>query len=296
MPLKFSEMIALRVDLARNLEAGFDNYLEDIAEGYSDFVAPLLEEGESAPDIRLQLEILKRGVARGRERLRTIGGGVVEQTHEDDKVRAELERRQDRVGDKLRLVRHVCRGFFGASGVERVGLRKEPPRGAVRLLEQAQMVKASLEKPDLGLEPLIELETGEGVATPQAQLASELEPELSELAELVGDRHHENRKNADVRSRQRRMIREFDRDVRAIVRMAQGMFRLAGRDDLAERFRPILRRVIRRINKAGPPPSEGTSQPDTADLAAESEPGAAPEASDGGPEPAPAPKSHEPAS
>ncbi len=31
--------------------------------------------------------------------------------------------------------------------------------------------------------------------------------------------------------------------MRAIVRMAQGLFRLAGRDDLAERFRPILRRL-----------------------------------------------------
>ena len=27
--MKFSEMITLRVDLARNLVAGFDNYLDD---------------------------------------------------------------------------------------------------------------------------------------------------------------------------------------------------------------------------------------------------------------------------
>ena len=32
--------------------------------------------------------------------------------------------------------------------------------------------------------------------------------------------------------------------------MAQGMFRLVGRDDLAERFRPALRRIVRRIKKA----------------------------------------------
>jgi uncharacterized membrane protein len=38
--------------------------------------------------------------------------------------------------------------------------------------------------------------------------------------------------------------------VRAIVRTTQGILRLAGRDDLAERFRPILRRSLRRIKKA----------------------------------------------
>ncbi len=43
------------------------------------------------------------------------------------------------------------------------------------------------------------------------------------------------------------MIREFDFHVRGIVRMAQGMFRLAGRDDLARRIRPILRRVLRKL-------------------------------------------------
>ena len=49
-----------------------------------------------------------------------------------------------------------------------------------------------------------------------------------------------------MRSRRRGAIEEFDRDVRAIVRTGQGTFRLAGRDDLAERFRPLLRRALRR--------------------------------------------------
>lgn len=250
MAVKFSEMSALRVDLARNLEAGFDDYLEDVAEGYNQFVAPLLEEGETTPDIRFQLEVLKRGVVRGRKRLRSIGSGVIDRTYDGDKVRAEVQQSMDGVTEKLRQVRHFCRGMFGPAGVERVGLKKEPPRGAARLYEHGQAVKAGLENPDLGLEPGIEIETGEGIPSPQEQLAARLEPELSELGELVGDRHRKNRSDAALRSQQRRAIRDFDTDVRAIVRMAQGMFRLAGRDDLADRFRPLLRRVVRRINRA----------------------------------------------
>ena len=265
MAPKFSEMTALRVDVARSLEAGFDKYLEEIAVGYGTFVTPLLEEGEDAPDVRFQLELLKRGVVRSRRRLEDLDDGVVEQSHEDAKVRAELDLRLDAVDDKLRLVRHTCRGLYGADGVVRTGLKGEPPRGASRLYEHGKTVKASLENPELGLEPRLELELGEGVEPPQVQLAKQLEPELSELGELVGDRHEEDRKSADVRSRRRQVIREFDHDVRAIARTTQGLLRLAGRDDLAERFRPILRRIVRRLKKAqAEEDGDQTAQPDDA--------------------------------
>ena len=62
MAPKFSEMTALRVDLARNLEAGFDNYKEEIAAGYDRFVTPLLAEGDEPPDVRFQMELMKRGL------------------------------------------------------------------------------------------------------------------------------------------------------------------------------------------------------------------------------------------
>ena len=155
--------------------------------------------------------------------------------------------------------------MFGPKSLERVGLRDQPERGSVNLHQQGLTVKASLEKPDLGLLPELEINTGEGVEPPSVQLAAQLEPELSELGQLIAGRHQENRRAADVRSRRRQVIEEFDRDVRAIVRTAQGMFRLAGRDDLAARFRPILRRVLRRLNKA----QEEEAQAEAADQAAE---------------------------
>ena len=150
----------------------------------------------------------------------------------------------------MRRLRPPDRVGWHLIALARVGLKREPPRAAARLHEHGATVKASLENPALGLKPLIVIETGDDVAEPHKQLASQLEPELTELGELVGGRHQENRKSADVRSQRRRVIQEFDRDVRAIVRTAQGLFRLAGRDDLAERFRPILRKISRRVDKA----------------------------------------------
>ncbi len=257
MAVSFFKMSALRIDLARNLEAGFDNYQEVIAGGYADFAAPLLEDGETAPDVSFQVELMKRAVAGNRRRLETFDGGVVEQIHEDDKVRDELGRRHTAVAGKMRRMRDICRGMHGPESLRRVGLDKEPEKGSMNLYQQGLAIKTSLERvgsppsggTDLSLEPVLEIKTGEGVDPPSVQLAAQLEPELSELGELIASRHQENRRSADVRSRRRRVLREFDRDVRAIVRTAQGMFRLAGRDDLAARFRPILRRVLRRLRK-----------------------------------------------
>ncbi len=250
MAVNFFRMSALRIDLARNLEAGFDNYQSVLAGGYVDFATPLLEDGETAPDISFQVELMKRAVVRNRRRLETFDGGVVEQIHEDDKVRDELARRHTAVAGKIRRMRDICRGLHGRKALRRVGLRKEPEKGSMNLYQQGLSIKASLENTDLGLEQVLEIATGEGVDPASVQLASQLDPELSELGELIASRHQENRRSADVRSRRRQALLDFDRDVRAIVRTAQGMFRLAGRDDLAARFRPILRRVLRRLNKA----------------------------------------------
>ncbi len=265
MALKFSEMAARRVDLARNLEAGFDNYKEEIAAGYETFVVPLLAEGETAPDVRFEMELMKRGVARSRQRLASFDTPILEQKHEDAQVSAEIDRRKEAVEVKLRGVRHVCRGMFGEPGVTRIGLKEEPPFSAFRLWEHGKTAKDSLARPDLGLEPVIKIETGEGVATPAAQMSTQLEPELGELGELVGNRHQANRKGADVRSRRQQALAEFDRDVRGIVRTAQGMFRLAGRHDLAERFRPLLKRIARK--KKTEDEANGQTEAESAEVA-----------------------------
>ena len=63
MAMKTSEMTTVRNDLALDLEVGIEEYLDDVAECYDRFFEPVLEEGETAPDIRFQLELLRRSVA-----------------------------------------------------------------------------------------------------------------------------------------------------------------------------------------------------------------------------------------
>ena len=118
----------------------------------------------------------------------------------------------------------------------------------MRLHRQAVAIKTSLESPDLVFEPLLEIDlVDQENTTVASQLASQLEPELSRLGELLDERHDETTKTLDARLKRQEVIKDFDFHIRGIVRMAQGMFRLAGRADLGVRIRPILRRVLRKL-------------------------------------------------
>ncbi len=250
MTVKFSEMCTVRTDLAGRIEAAFDNYLEEIARGYGAYLKPAIYDGETELDVRHQLVLLARKVKHHRQRVESLDEGVLEQIHGDEKVRVELEQRAGGVDTKLRLVRSAYRGFYGMNNLGRVGLAGDFPRGVVRLHRHAVTVKTSLESPDLVLEPLLDLgfEDSEAEnASVAARLATQLDPELARLGELLDERHHASIKTLDARLQRQEVIREFDYHIRGIIRLAQGMFRLAGRNDLAVRIRPILRRVLRKL-------------------------------------------------
>ena len=279
MAIKFSEMCAARTDLAFSLEAAFDNYLEEIARGYGDYLTPMLEDGETVPDVELQLVLLRRKVKHHRQLIDNLEEGVLEQVQGDEKVRAELDRQTEAVDAKLRLVRSAYRGFFGRNNLGRAGFGEKLHRGAVRLHRQAATVKSSLESPELDVKPLLETDLVDEEGRPKsmaAHLATQLEPEVTRLGELLDERHRESGKTLDARLRRQEMIREFDFNIRGIVRMTQGMFRLAGRSDLASRIRPILQRVLRKLDDQEARENAEAETPETGEAGTEQTPETAP--------------------
>ena len=165
----FSEMITTRVDLAQSLEAGFDNYLEDLADGYRRYLAPVVEEQEPDLDPGHHIVLLRRSVRRHRRRLEKHDVKVVKQAQEIAVASAAVNRSRDAVDAKLRAVRSTCRGIFGPASLPMVGVVGLFPRGAARLSRFGLTVKSNLEMPDLGLEPQIELDLGDGVPAPRPE-------------------------------------------------------------------------------------------------------------------------------
>ena len=254
----FSEMITTRVDLAQSLEAGFDNFLGDLAGGFGRYLAPVVKKDEPELDPGYQMVLLRRSVRRHRLDLEKLDAKVVKQAQEMAKASAAVTRSRDAVDSKLRAVRSTCRGIYGEEGVTQIRVDGLFPRGAARLRSFGLTVQSNLEQPDLGLEPRIELDLGEDVPAPTVQLASQLEGELTQLGDLVELRHQEREKVTGLRLHRQKLIAEYDTGIRGIVRIAQGISRLAGREDLGRRFRPILRRTLRKLDEQAAGEGNGT--------------------------------------
>ncbi len=88
---------------------------------------------------------------------------------------AAVVRSRDAVDSKLRAVRSTCRGIYSPKSLPLVGVAGLFPRGAARLSRFGLTVRSNLEMRDLGLEPQIELDLGDGVPPPTAQLAGQLD-------------------------------------------------------------------------------------------------------------------------
>ncbi len=142
----------------------------------------MAKDEDPALDPAYQIRLLRRSVQRHRLRLETHDARVVKQAQEIAIASAAVNKCRDTVDTKLRAVRSTCRGIYGPASLPLIGVAGLFPRGAARLHRLGLTVKSNLEKPDLGFEPQIELDLGEGVPAPTAQLAGQLGDQLQELS------------------------------------------------------------------------------------------------------------------
>lgn len=266
MTQKISEQISQRKDLSSDLSARIGASIDAIASGYGEYLSPVLAEGEQPLDTRHQLVLIQRRVDRLGEGLGALDIGVVEKVHDTDKVRLDVDGLSGVVVSTMRSVRHTVRGGFGDDAVARVGLKGDFSRRPLRVYERARLAQGSLENPDLGLKPVLQVVAADGAEVEEeatviapAALAASFEPALTQLGEHLKVRYAEKVENVDARYLRQRGIKEFDRQIRAIVRILKGIFLLAGRDDLAKRFTTNLPRFIRRASRDVDPPADPPS-------------------------------------
>lgn len=248
-----AEMITQRTRLAWDLEATFDAYIDHGATGYEAYLAPMLEEGETLPDCRHHMTLLKRRVSRHREELEKLTGNVWDGVSENDKLSINVSSVVDAFLAKMRSVRHTTRGLFGPDVVRVTGLKGRFPTIPDRLYHRGKLVQTNFLNPDPSWKSLIvPASEGEGsTSLTLADLAKHLEPEIDRLATFVTSRYEGNRSVQDLRALRKLAIEDFDSNIRGVVRIASGILRLAGRVDAANRFRDTLRYIRRRSVSQG---------------------------------------------
>ncbi len=121
-----------------------------------------------------------------------------------------------------------------------------------------------------------------GVGVDFQAMAGDLESGKTQLIEVRAELVKARKKADATRQTTKLAIKEFDRVFLWIARSLEGLFRLAGEDELADRIRTSLRRVTRRQALPGDEPAE-PQEPESGGPAAQEPETAPPEAAEKAP-------------
>ncbi len=134
-------------------------------------------------------------------------------------------------------VRSRIENALGDEGLARYGLDGPSPRTPNALASRLENTVNLLRS-----DPT-ELDDGLGEVLPTAKLADTLEAALAPLTEALGTLVVEERENEAALTDRDRAIIEWTLVYQSVATILSGLYRLAGRDDLAERIRPTERRA-----------------------------------------------------
>ncbi|MGM0558395.1 MAG: hypothetical protein ACQEVA_18565 [Myxococcota bacterium] len=118
----------------------------------------------------------------------------------------------------------------------RFGLDGRTPRGASSLLAFAQNAVDSLRNTSQSLGTL-------GIDIDTTTLADQLQPALDGLTDAVDTMATEEREAEATLVERDKVLERWERTYRSIARILEGVYRMAGEDDLADRVRPTIRRA-----------------------------------------------------
>lgn len=82
-----------------------------------------------------------------------------------------------------------------------------------------------------------------GLDVDTAKLADKLQPALDGLADAVDTMAAEDREAEAALVERNKVLEDWERTYRAVARILEGTYRLAGEDELADRIRPTMRRA-----------------------------------------------------
>ncbi len=172
---------------------------------------------------------------------------------------------RDAGADELRTlyqrVRVRLEDALGRRGLKRYGLETPAPRPPDALRARVQTTI------DLMREDPAELDDGVGDPIPTATIADNLQAALTPLAGAISTLRTEERENEGALTDRNRAVDAWTGVYRGVATMLSGLYQLAGRDNLADRIRPTVRRASG-IDDATPPADAGASDAGASDAQA----------------------------
>ncbi len=225
-----------------------------------------VEEGEPAFDYRKHMQSL--GL-----QLEEAQADVVaaEDEHAARKIRVARRRSElDEVGrvsyDKMVVARQGLETVYESGSYELAFLTGKTPRAPERLYGQLEQSVGLLKQP--AVEP--RQPKSKAVSIDHDQVLEDLEPELPLLRGAI-DRHARTKKEAEGSLvAKQEAVRNLRRTVVWVGRTTEGLFYLAGEDELAKRIRTSTRRPLRPSEESSEEPAEDSPSESSAEASEES--------------------------
>lgn len=244
-----SRMVTLRQRKGRAVEAALQTHGNQVVQTLTERLAPLVEEGETAADLSPVLTLLHRLLSRQRQNLVDM----------DEAHLAELatgqERRRRRDLATAELItqvietRRLLEGTFGREDAVRItGLAGRTDRTPLEVLRQAERLVGRLTAPDLELPA----DLHGGIQFDPLAVADELRPPLQALRTALDELDRDRREREVTLVAKTRTLAEFDSTLAPTSLVVEGLLRLAGLEEYADRLRAFPRR---------PSPSETPEDP-----------------------------------
>ena len=242
--MKLSPAVARRVKLSLELEEALATNAEEIAAAHAELVSPVLEPGESVPDVAATLDCYRRVLALAREVMVAADLLYLAGFEDDARLCGVRDSLLAAISKSLSRIRRTCMGWLGRRGLAPLGLAKAVAQGQAVVEQAEKVLRCLLEyQPDPDDGPLTGAPDFKGWLT---TLAEDLQPQLMEVAS-TSEALEEVRDGAKPRTEERRTkIDEFDRHYLSIGRCAEATLRMTGRHEEADRIHPSTRKLDRK--------------------------------------------------
>ena len=218
-------------DLAATLAAQGDT----AAAGLVERLAPLLEEGEEMPDVKLLFRLLGRHAKRAGEELDVADTGRWAAGMTLSALRLQCRQEKAALYAAAVKVRKTLVELYGSKRCRfQFGLAARTPRGAAELAEEVRRMVSRLASPDLKLPP----PRLPGVKADPAGWAKELRPGLARLERLLAEMEQRRIAVGDEVIGREKALAACEETYLLVARTTEALFALAGEKELARRVRP----------------------------------------------------------
>lgn len=246
-----NKMVTRRQKLANAVQASVETHLERVGSALEGVIAPLLRDGESAPDMGFFQDLLGRLIEAHRDRMVAAEQGHLAELAGDIGSRSERDAAALEVRLKMVALRRILDGLFGPERSHEI-LAVEGPtaRDPVVLLRQGQDTVVRMRSEELELPPQ---RLGQGAVL--GPMSDQIEASLERLRIAIEVIDREQRAAQGTLGVKSTALASFDVALGALVKILEGLYELAGERDLAAKVRPLRRQRAR--NRPAEPPEAG---------------------------------------